>query len=248
MDRPASSAIYRGVVGRSVTQLGPDVWRIQPPQLGNTWAADNLAKVDHIVVVMMENRSFDHVLGYRAQLPGVAGSDGLTPELLQSLQDAGFALPPLAQSKLLVKTQFPVAVGHELHDVAEQLAHRLQGPGSRTIVSPEGYVANFKPRHDRLSAQDKARVKLHDVLGCDGQDLPFFRFWPRTARTASSTSACRSDAAEPHVLVTGDANTTALARPSSATTTATTLPVRAFDLRPVHAVGRTGASTSLSCR
>jgi phospholipase C len=174
---PRPSVIYKGVIGRSATQLGPDSWMIRPAGLGNTWAADNLAKVDHIVVVMMENRSFDHVLGHRALLPGGSGVEGLTPELLQVLQDAGYPLPRLAQSALTVKTQFPVAVGHELHDVAEQLKHRMAGPGGRGIVSPEGFVANFKPRHDKLSAQDKARVKLLDVLGWyDGNDLPFFRY------------------------------------------------------------------------
>jgi phospholipase C len=174
---PRPSAIYRGVVGRSVSQLGPDVWRIHPLQLGNTWAAQNLAKIDHVVVVMMENRSFDHVLGYRAQLPGGGSSNGLSNELLQFLQAQGYTLPRLAQSALTVKTQFPIGVGHELHDVAEQLEHRLTGPGSRPIVSPEGYVANFKTRHDKVSAADKARVKLHDVLGWyDGNDLPFYRY------------------------------------------------------------------------
>ena len=29
-----------------------------------TEADDNLAKIDHIVVLMMENRSFDHMLGF----------------------------------------------------------------------------------------------------------------------------------------------------------------------------------------
>ena len=174
---PRPSAIYRGVVGRSASQLGPDVWSIQPPVMGNTWAADNLAKVNHIVVVMMENRSFDHVLGHRALLPGGSGVDGLTPDLLKLLQDAGYPLPRLAQSSLTVKTQFPVAVGHELHDVAEQLRHRMAGPGGRGIVSPEGFVANFKTRHDKLGAQDRARVKLLDVLGWyDGSDLPFYRY------------------------------------------------------------------------
>lgn len=39
---------------------------------------DNLGKIDHIVVLMMENRSFDHLLGY-LRLDGVLpGVDGLT--------------------------------------------------------------------------------------------------------------------------------------------------------------------------
>ena len=29
-----------------------------------TEADDNLRKIDHIVVLMMENRSFDHMLGF----------------------------------------------------------------------------------------------------------------------------------------------------------------------------------------
>jgi phospholipase C len=174
---PRPSPIYRGVLGRTATQLGPDAWSFQPQRVGDTWAAQNLAKVDHVVVVMMENRSFDHVLGYRGQLPGANGGDGLSAELLQTLQQAGFTLPPLGRSTLQVKTQFPVAVGHELHDVAEQLAHRLPGPGGRTLLSPQGFVSNFKTRHDKLSAQDKARVQLHDVLGWyDGADLAFFRY------------------------------------------------------------------------
>lgn len=174
---PRPSPIYRGVLGRTTTQLGPDAWTFQPARVGDTWAAQNLAKVDHVVVVMMENRSFDHVLGYRAQLPRPNGGDGLSAELLQALQQAGYTLPPLRQSALTVKTQFPVAVGHELHDVAEQLAHRLPGPDGRTLLSPQGFVANFKTRHDRLSAAEKARVQLHDVLGWyDGADLPFFRY------------------------------------------------------------------------
>ena len=69
---PKPDPQYTPIIGRSAVQLGPDAWRITPPTLGDTWAAGNLAKVDHIVVVMMENRSFDHVLGYRAELAGTA--------------------------------------------------------------------------------------------------------------------------------------------------------------------------------
>lgn len=41
-------------------------------------AAENLAKVEHIVVVMLENRSFDHMLGYLSLEAGRADIDGLT--------------------------------------------------------------------------------------------------------------------------------------------------------------------------
>ena len=38
---------------------------------------DNLNKIDHIVVLMMENRSFDHMLGYLKLVAGHADVDGL---------------------------------------------------------------------------------------------------------------------------------------------------------------------------
>jgi phospholipase C len=128
-------------------------------------------------VVMMENRSFDHVLGYRAQLPGGQGSNGLSTELLKLLKDQGYEVPRLNQSGLTVKTQFPIGVGHELEDVAEQLQHRLAQPDGRLVNSPEGFVANFRKRHDRLGPADQAKVKLHDVLGYyQGSDLPFYKY------------------------------------------------------------------------
>src|SRR5690242_7590577 len=43
-------------------------------------SAANLAKVEHIVVLMMENRSFDHMLGYLSLEGGRADVDGLRPE------------------------------------------------------------------------------------------------------------------------------------------------------------------------
>ena len=39
----------------------------------------NLARIDHIVVVMMENRSFDHMLGYLKLENILPEVDGLTP-------------------------------------------------------------------------------------------------------------------------------------------------------------------------
>jgi phospholipase C len=40
----------------------------------------NLAKIDHIVVLMLENRSFDHMLGYLSLDRGRGDIDGLRPE------------------------------------------------------------------------------------------------------------------------------------------------------------------------
>ncbi len=52
------------------TSLSPAVRQAAPG--GSESYVANLEKVDHIVVLMMENRSFDHMLGYLS-LGGTAG-------------------------------------------------------------------------------------------------------------------------------------------------------------------------------
>jgi hypothetical protein len=47
-------------------------------------AADNLPKIDNIVVLMMENRSFDHMLGYLKLEEQRDDVEGLTPGLSNS--------------------------------------------------------------------------------------------------------------------------------------------------------------------
>ncbi len=46
----------------------------------------NLEKVDHIVVLMMENRSFDHMLGYLSLEGGRSDVDGLRTGLANDYQ------------------------------------------------------------------------------------------------------------------------------------------------------------------
>jgi hypothetical protein len=50
----------------------------------------NLEKVDHIVVLMMENRSFDHMLGYLSLTGGRADIDGLRPGLANEYQGRSY--------------------------------------------------------------------------------------------------------------------------------------------------------------
>ena len=50
-------------------------------------AAQEPATIDHIIVVMMENRSFDHFLGAMTLLEGRGDLDGLTPQMQNSGDD-----------------------------------------------------------------------------------------------------------------------------------------------------------------
>jgi phospholipase C len=171
---------YAGAIGRTPMIEGPGLVRFHPRTLGDTWKADNLInKIQHIVVVMMENRSYDHVLGYRAQPPISDGADGLSQEVIDAIQatpeqhkvrplrEAGF--PPNAVGKM---TRIPKGVGHEREDVAQQLAGRISGPDGRQINDPKGFADNF--RENRLKGDPEGCVP-DDVLGFyDAEDLPIF--------------------------------------------------------------------------
>src|SRR6476619_1866261 len=50
-------------------------------------SAANLKKIEHIVVLMLENRSFDHMLGYLSLEAGRSDIDGLKPGMSNSLDD-----------------------------------------------------------------------------------------------------------------------------------------------------------------
>lgn len=180
---PKPRAGYQGAIGRSFVQLGPTTVRFTPPVLPDTWKAGNLAKINHVVVVMMENRSYDHVLGYRAARGD--GADGLTPEMIAAIESAapgGFDVRRLAEAGFAKNaqgrmTRLPLSVGHELHDVTQQLGQRITGPEGRTINSPAGFVENFAPRVKLPPGAAPHGVVANDVLGFyDDSDLPFFGF------------------------------------------------------------------------
>lgn len=52
--------------------------------------SDNLEKVDHVVVVMLENRSFDHMLGYLSLSGRRPEIDGLRPGLANEYQGRAY--------------------------------------------------------------------------------------------------------------------------------------------------------------
>jgi len=113
----------------------------------------NLAKIDHIVVLMMENRSFDHVLGHLS-LDGINTEvDGLTPDIINRFSAANQAFRSYSQAKFTPQTQFPLAVGHELRDVQQQLEGGMRG-----------FVANFKAKH-KAEVLAAANCEPDDVLG-----------------------------------------------------------------------------------
>src|SRR5581483_4044260 len=50
---------------------------------------ENLSKIDHIVVLMLENRSFDHMVGY-LKLDGILDIDGLALDMSNEFRGQSF--------------------------------------------------------------------------------------------------------------------------------------------------------------
>src|SRR5688500_17911650 len=88
---------------------------------------ESFGKIKHLVVLMMENRSFDHMLGYLA-IEGLPGDvDGLDPSRDGNRRgpDAEFeSVRPMAGRHLHHKVQDPA---HGAADVAEQIRDGMGG-------------------------------------------------------------------------------------------------------------------------
>jgi phospholipase C len=93
---------------------------------------DNLAKVDHVVVLMMENRSFDHMLGYLSLTGGRDDVDGLRRGMSNRHGGKTYRLRRLRSTRLGAN-QDPC---HSQPCVREQLAN---GNG--------GFVGNYVRTH-----------------------------------------------------------------------------------------------------
>jgi phospholipase C len=100
-----------------------------PPRPDPT--VENLSRIDHIVVLMLENRSFDHMLGYLKLEAGLP-VDGLEPSMSNSHAGKAYRVHHLKSTKL-TKDQDP---GHRAADIKEQLSN-----------GNAGFVANYAKRN-----------------------------------------------------------------------------------------------------
>jgi phospholipase C len=115
-------------------------------------AVNNLEKIDHIVVLMMENRSFDHLLGYLKLVGGRDDIDGLTPDLSNEHNGKTYPVHHLTRTSL-TDAQDPCHSG-------ECVVEQLSGNNG-------GFVKNF--------AATRSDPCLGVVMGYYNQDdLPLY--------------------------------------------------------------------------
>jgi phospholipase C len=134
-------------------------------------AAARLREIEHVVVVMLENRSFDHMLGYLslpAELGGSARSDveGLQPGMSNPdpRDNGSCGIHHLDRTVFASEAEDPA---HGGKDVEEQLAN-----------SNSGFVANFAS-HSAAYAEKHHEPQPDPclVMGYfDGKDLPTYDF------------------------------------------------------------------------
>ena len=119
-------------------------------------AQKNLSKIDHIIVLMMENRSFDHMLGYLTLEKGRTDVDGLTKQMHNTYKGVDY-FPKRRAQTAFSKDQDPCHAGK---CVAEQLSN-----------SNGGFVSNYVRTHPKdtevdlvMNYYDGATLKVYDRL------------------------------------------------------------------------------------
>jgi phospholipase C len=126
---------------------------------------ERLGEIDHIVVLMLENRSFDHLLGYLSLEGGRTDVDGLTATTQANpYQGSSYAPHHLDRTAFATEAEDP---GHSGADVREQLAD-----------GNTGFAANFAGHAARFVAKNGGPMPDPGlVMGYyNAADLPVYDF------------------------------------------------------------------------
>jgi phospholipase C len=99
------------------------------------------AKIEHVIVLMMENRSFDHIFGYRAGINGLTGKEFnlLDPTKPESTTNPSFYVNNGAPWAVLAG-QGP---GHALDAANVQLCGNKNGPSAANPPTNCGFISNY---------------------------------------------------------------------------------------------------------
>jgi phospholipase C len=125
-----------------------------------------MADIQHFVVLMLENRSFDHLFGF---YPGL-GADGLSGEEFNLLNPLKPESPE--NSKFFVTKDAPWKTSgegpsHSLNGTNLQLTGSKSGPSSSADVTLSGFVADYRSalQHARTKAVSNPTVEqLGEVM------------------------------------------------------------------------------------
>src|SRR5690349_19908654 len=97
--------------------------------------------IEHHVVLVLENHSFDHLFGYRPEVNGLIGNESnlLDPTKPESEQNPAFYV---ANALLFAVTEGQ-GPGHSLNVCYTQLFYNKAGPASGQRPTMNGFVRSF---------------------------------------------------------------------------------------------------------
>jgi phospholipase C len=125
------------------------------------------SRIEHVVVLMMENRSFDHIFGYRKGIDGLTGKEFnlLNPAQPESDKNPSFPVNNGAPWAVLAG-QGP---GHSLNAANVQLCNNKNGPGPSSPQANNGFVANYQTE---LTYADHVKPVTNQILEVVMQSFP----------------------------------------------------------------------------
>lgn len=113
---------------------------------GNGQASgEGLSRIEHVVVLMLENRSFDHIFGFRPGVNGLTGKESnlLNPAAPRSSSNPAFVVDSTAPYAVLAGN----GPGHSVEATNYQLCNDKGGPSSTLQATNNGFVRSY---HDEL--------------------------------------------------------------------------------------------------
>ncbi|OUS00142.1 hypothetical protein A9Q86_11935 [Flavobacteriales bacterium 33_180_T64] len=146
---------FPGTVGATTVGVSPVNPTDSTDPVEDPSGLNNLDKIDHIVVLMMENRSFDHMLGYLTingnnDIDGITGNESNINPITQS---------PVKQEPLRDKT-FRFSPHHEHQHVLNQIDDGTM----------QGFLADFMGRFPEINPlfgmgfYNEEKLKVYDFL------------------------------------------------------------------------------------
>jgi phospholipase C len=144
----------------------------------------NLGKINHIVVLMLENRSFDHVLGaLKAQNPAIAGA--LDNEF-SNLTDPAVPTSPVVPVGPASAYAMPFDPGHEFEDVQIQLYGRIASAARKSAprIDPAPMSGFVYSAEEAAKAQPDAGMVMQSfhpeklpILATLATEFALFNYW-----------------------------------------------------------------------
>lgn len=116
-------------------------------------------RIQHVIVLMLENRSFDHIFGYRDGVNGVSGTEAnlLDPTKPESAANPSFPVTNAAPFAISAGE----GPGHSINATNIQLFTAKQGPTGEQAPGNHGFVSSY---HTEFVFADKIQHPTNDQL------------------------------------------------------------------------------------